>query len=341
MSHSRRSLIALDFGDHAVKAVQLERSGKHLRLRAAREATVAPGPVESRRQRLVDAAGRALTSAPFRGRGAAVALRLTDVTVRHVRIARDDAEHAGEHLAREVREQLPGAGEHSLCAIPVAELLDHGQQLSEFLCCLAGAEAVGELIAITEALGLVPEAIELETSAQARPFQSAQSNASFLLLDIGSATTRITIVRSGVPVLMRMVRIGSEDLLTALDRHLHLDLDSLLDLGRAVDDAGLEVQHAVVGALAEPLDRILGRVADCVRYCGSLFQGRAVTKVRVAGGLAGLPGLVAHLGRRIGITCELADPFAALGLPAPPHRAGLGSATWATAVGLAIREVSR
>lgn len=337
MRRRRRSPIALDLGEHAVKAVQLERRGTGLRVRAAAHAVVPPGPDATRRARLLDAARVALRTAPFRGRAVSVALRSDDVRTRHIRIPADALDRASELLAREMQDSA--GAETAACAMPVAELLERGQQVREFLCCMAPAAAVQEVIAVSEALGLVPDLIDLENCAQVRPFLRPGAQDSFLHVDLGTRNTRITVVRSGATVLMRSVPVGCSHLQQALQRRLGLPVDTLLELAGTRRPDLPDLHSEIAAALAEPLDAILRRIVHCVRYCGALFQGRAVTVMRLGGGLAGLPGLCGYVGRRIGISCELADPFAALQLPAPAALPPQAAGSFATALGLAVRGV--
>jgi type IV pilus assembly protein PilM len=330
------SPIALDFGGHSVKAVQLDQRGGRLRVRCAHleRVTTAPDatPVE-RRDGRIEAAQRVLREGSFRGRSAVVALGLAEIETRRIRIPMDKVAQAGEIITREIQDQ-PG-GDLRIVPIQVADLFDHGQTKREFLCCVAKASAIDDLVQVTEAVGLVPEAIDLEPCAQVRPFAQQSQDECFLHLDLGERHSRITIVRSGAPVWLRVSHTGGAALLATLRQRLPMDLEALLDLRQHPDAP--QLGEMVTGALAEPLEALLLEIAAGVRYCGSLFQGRAVTRMRLSGGLAELPGLVPYLGRRIGITTELADPFGAIETGPVTTSAAGGRTHYCTALGLALR----
>lgn len=335
-----RSAIALDLGDHSVKAVQLERRGEQLRVPCAHIAHLAPAapnetPAE-RRARVVDAGRRVVQEGAFRGRSAVVALGMHDFDTRRIRIPTDRLDSAGEIIAREVQDQAGAASDLSIVPIQVADLFDHGQTKREFLCCIAKAAAIDELIQVTEAIGLVPEAIDLAPCAQVRPFARRSQHECFLHLDIGRRRTRLTVVRGGITVLMKSGHVGGEQMLELLQQRTGMDFATLMDLGREPGEQR-ELHDAVTGALAEPLEALLFEIAGAVRYVGALFQGRAVTLIRVTGGTARLPGLAPYLNRRIGITTEVADPFADLPIGAVTDTAGGGQSNYCTALGLALR----
>ncbi len=338
-----RSPIALDFGEHSVKALQLEHRGGQLRVRCAHLArvtapTTAP-PIERRASR-IEAAQRVLREGSFRGRAAVVALGLADFEARRIRVPMDKIDQAGDIITRQVLDQPETTGDLRIVPIPVADLFDHGQTKREFLCCVAKAAAIDDLIQLTEAAGLVPEAIDLEPCAQVRPFARRSHDECFLHLDIGQRHTRITIVRAGAPVFLRQSKIGGASLLAVLQQRLPLDVEAILDLGRDAGTDQHELHDSVTGAIAEPLEALLLELAASVRYCGSLFQGRAVTRMGLSGGLAALPGLAPYLGRRIGITTELADPFEAIETRSVTASTAGGRSHYCTALGLALRGIA-
>lgn len=329
-----RTPIALDVGEECVRALQLDQRGGTWRVRAAGAARIEPATTDDERQEhRIDACRRALRGRPFRGSSVIVALRLADITTRHLRIPSDKLDSAGEIIARQVQDPSNAGQELAICPLQVAELFDQGERKREFLCCIATSSVIRRTIDLVEAVGLVPEAIDLEPCALVRPFVQRAANESFLHLDIGREGSRITVVRAGSPVLMRGARVGSDELQRVLADRLQMDVDSLLDLGADPTVDPTELHATITGALAEPLEALLVRVADGVRYCGALFQGRAVNLMRVSGRLATLPGLVPYLGRRIGITAEPADPFA--GITAAEPLPGFD-----TALGLALRGVA-
>lgn len=329
-----RSPIALDLGEHRVRALQLIRSGDRIAVSAAAVAAVAPARTDGdRRARLQDAARRALRAAPFRGRLATPALRLADIETRHVRLAHDEIERAGERIAAMVAEPPGPPTPVSICPLAISDLVEHGERRREFLCCIAPQPAIDELIELCEALGKVPDRIDLAPVAQARALLHAAPQESFAHVDVGVASSRVTVVRSGEVVLMRTAAIGGDALRRAVHARLQLAPETLTTLaaGPAAGDATLTA--AVVEAIAEPLEGLVRRIADGLRYIAALFHGRAVTSLRVSGASARLPGLVPYLERRLGVAAAAVVPFAGIDAAAI---APVQHAEFTLALGLAL-----
>ncbi|MFY9344941.1 MAG: hypothetical protein WAT39_20780, partial [Planctomycetota bacterium] len=102
----------------------------------------------------------------------------------------------------------------------------------------------------------------------------------------------------------------------------------------AADAAALA--EAVAAAVGTPLAPVVRKVAEGIRYCGSLFHGRAVTALRATGALAHLPGLVAWLGRAVGVSSEIAEPFVSVEPGPLADRPPVERGRYATALGLAL-----
>ena len=73
------------------------------------------------------------------------------------------------------------------------------------------------------------------------------------------------------------------------------------------------------------------------RYAATLFGGQAVDRMHAVGGGAALPGVVEYLERSLDLPSAGGDPFLALGLEAPRTSRSITPATFATALGLALR----
>ncbi len=330
----RRSPIAIDFGAQAVTVLQaVAHAGTVAVHAAARIGLPATTDDDARQQAWLDAAATALQSGSFRGRSVASAFDLAAVGTRHVRLPHDALDDADSRIAAHVAP--PGDdGEVAVCSLMVADLLEQGERKREFLCCVTPTTTIDRRIALLEKLRCLPHTIEFAPLAMVRALQHG-GNASFAHLDIGAEDSRVTFVRSGQPLMVRRVRIGGERCRQLLEERLGLDLVALQTVvAAAPQDPALA--KAIEDALAEPLEAIAGRIVEGIRYCGALFGGRAVTALQATGRVAHLPGFVAGLGHRVGLTTELADPFTNVD-PGPLAAASPAQrSTYTTALGLCL-----
>lgn len=343
--HRKRSAIGLDVGDHAVKCVQLEQCHGELRVLEACCVEVETGEDGrgGQRERVVDAARRALRTGRFQGRDCLSSLRLFETTTRHVRIPAADAERADEVLVRELREGGLDSGA-TLQFRKVTELMDRGQRQCEYLCSIAEPRIVEEHLELLSELRLRPVAIDLDSYAQIRPFTTTNHGDDSrlrLTVDLGCRCTRLILTRGQSPILMRTVPIGGVDLQRTLRQRLQLDFQALRDLAEANRLGSsthlADLRAAISSTLSQHVDQIANRVMECSRYAATLFSGQDVESLRVLGGAAALPGVVDSLARNLSMNVEEPSPFRVLGLEAPLTIRNVAPGAFATAVGLAMR----
>jgi type IV pilus assembly protein PilM len=345
--HRKHSAIGIDIGDHAVKCAQLETHQGRLRVREVSCVEIAGGANErsSRRQRILEAAQRALRDGDYRGKECLSSLRLFETTTRHIRIPAGDLEKAAEVLSRELREnEQETSEEFSFQFEPVTELVDQGQRKREYLCCVADPLIVREHLDILAGVGLRPLAIDLDACAQVRPFihgAGEEDGPLELCIDLGCRCARLIISRGARPVLMRTVPVGGADILKTLEQKLQLDFQTVRDLaeasrnGDSKEIAGLT--SAICRTLSGHIDVIVSRVLECARYAATLFGGRSLESLRVLGGAASLPGVVDYLSKNLSLPVADDDPFRALGVERPRTATNVAPAMFATALGLAMR----
>lgn len=343
----KHSAIGIDIGDHAVKCVQLETHQGRARVREVSCVEIAGGGNEraDRRQRILDAARRALRDGDFRGKECVSSLRLFETTTRHIRIPAGEAARAAEVLGRELSDHdSEGEDELSFQFEPVAELVDHGERKCEYLCCVADPLIVREHLEVLSGIGLRPLAIDLDACAEVRPFlpKSGEDDGPLVLsIDLGCRCARLIITRGARPVLMRTVPVGGSDILRTLEQKLQLDFQTVRDLGEAYRNGACEELAELTAAICKTLngqfDIVVGRILECARYAATLFGGRALEEFRVLGGAAALPGVVEYLSSNLGLPVAESDPFRAIGVEVPRAAGNVAPATFATAVGLAMR----
>lgn len=340
--------IGIDIGDHTVKCVQLETHNGALRVNDFDCIEIASGSTEraDRRQSVAEAVRRVLRDGEFRGRACISSLRLFETTSRHLRISASSTESPADILRRELREGDQEEGdEFNFQFLPVAELLDLGERKREYMCCIADPLIVREHLAILSDAGLQPEAIDLDTCAQIRPFVNSDQQGDDLVLsvDLGVRCAHVVISRGVHPILMRTVPVGVTEIFRSLEQQLGIDEATVRDLAEASQLGGaddmLELTSAISRTVSGHYDAIIGRVLECARYAATLFAGKSLTRIRFLGEAAALPGAAEYLAGNLELEIESSNPFEALGLELPRATGATVPAKYATAVGLAMRGV--
>ena len=103
---------------------------------------------------------------------------------------------------------------------------------------------------------------------------------------------------------------------------------------RRADRQDPEIARSVTRAIRPELDGLLAELSMCIRYHSVTFRGQPLARLVLSGGEAS-EELLESLSIRLGIKCELSDPFRDYPNPANCSRPG----QWDVATGLALRLV--
>lgn len=140
---------------------------------------------------------------------------------------------------------------------------------------------------------------------------------------------------------LKYVSIGGHHLDQAIANHLDLDLTQAARMRARVSaspelDVEDEIHRSVIDAIRNPLESIGADIELCLRYDKVTFRGRGLEKIIITGDNAS-PWLIEYFTQRLGIPCEMGNPFSTLTrLPTTPTALDRPW-RWTTAMGLSLK----
>lgn len=215
--------VGLDIGTHAVKAIQMSRSGGRLRVDQAGYALVdrhrfSTEPVLAQ----ADAVREALRTIPHTQALVVGALPGQTVVIRHPRLAQVSERELGEAIEREAAQNIPyERNEVFLDWTPLDTVTEAGKTLAKVLLVAARYEVIETRVQIAHEaevqygiLGV--DSLALADAAEACDF--LRVGESVALINLGATTTSIHFVRDSQSNFIRDVSWGARDLIQAIAR---------------------------------------------------------------------------------------------------------------------------
>ncbi len=335
----RSSLLGLDIGASAVKAVELRRSRRGFRLRhlAVQElpdGVVSEGAIRDA-QAVAEALGRLLDQHRLRARQAAAAVAGNSVIVRHLPVPPLEEGELGPWAAQVAGQHLPFESSDVLWSYQVFDSTQNGRTPTPerwMVLAVARRERVAERTAVLESTGCRPVVMDVEAFALANCFLANYTVAeqeTVALVDIGASLTHMVILRGATPVFSRDCTLGGRICTEQLAR----------ELGTGFEQAEAEKctrssSEPVASAAAAFADLLVSELRRSLEFFSA--GSRGVDRLLCAGGSARLPGLLAHLERGLGLPVEPLDPLRRIAATATPGAAELAPRL-AVAIGLALR----
>lgn len=154
------------------------------------------------------------------------------------------------------------------------------------------------------------------------------------LLNVGSATSNLNILESGLPALSRDIPIGGNHLTQKIADALNLDFKSAEKA-----KTGQAAQNEKAASAAEA---VIGKLAQEVRASCDYYESRSVSSVErvfVSGGASLFGGMGESLKSFLGLPVEIWDPLRSVTMGAGVDKTKIApvSGQLAVAVGLALR----
>jgi len=316
-----RTAIGLDIGTSVVRAVELsfgrggitlERFGQVvLPDGVVRDGQVVdPEPVVARLRELWEATG-------LSHKRVVLGVANQRVIVRQIDLPLMPPEELRKSLPFQVMDVLPMDVEQSvLDFFPLEQLEDaQGVQTLRGLLVAASRDTVFANVQAVQRAGLRVEAVDLTSFAVLRALgkQSGPDVETEALIDIGARVTNIVVHHAGLPVFVRILLMGGQDVTDAVSDSLEVPLataealkqqigvtdrtDEFDDLFRVVEGTSQDFVEEVVGSLD---------------YFAASNPGTRIERILVSGGGSRLAGLLDRLAGETRVPVVSGDPMANL-----------------------------
>ncbi|MBI2247650.1 MAG: type IV pilus assembly protein PilM [Armatimonadetes bacterium] len=352
-----KSLVGIDVGSHAIKAVEIAPAGSRFRVLHAGSGDTPPGSVKEGvvvEPQAVGAAVRGVLAASGIKAGRVVsAVGGQAVIVRELKLPPMSDEELKQAARFEAERYIPyGVKEVNMDFDVIGETTEENQKKVVVLLVAARREIVDKHVQALEAAGLEPFVLDVESFAVMRSLDpQAHTNGqgeAAVFVDLGAETSDIVITEGGQLRLTRNVNIGGDALTRAIATRLEMEFKSAEQVKEEKGTVLLEGEplpdDRTVQSLHEVMLPILGDLATEVRRSLDYFQTRwresRVGRVVLSGGTARLANLDRFLSLELGVETVIGDPFLACEVAErvlPSDQRKEVGPSMATAVGLAMR----
>jgi type IV pilus assembly protein PilM len=161
-----------------------------------------------------------------------------------------------------------------------------------------------------------------------------------MILELGTSTTDISIVKGGIPVINRSIDLGGMNITKAISKNLNIGTNRAeqfkYDLGISSQDSNNNVVPKIIVEAIDP-------VVNEVKHLLNLFQhnnSERVEKIVLSGGSALLPNFNNYLSEMLNINVIVGDPWSRVSYPVElEHLLKELGPRLSVAVGLAMRGI--
>ncbi len=341
-----KSLVGLDIGSSAVKAVELKPVGKGYKVAAFGSEPVPPDSIVD--GAIIDAAAvveairRVFDTRNIKTKEVAASLSGNAVIVKKIALPAMTEAELAESIYWEAEQYIPFDIQDVNLDYQILDRGDTGgKSTMDVLLVAAKKEKIADYTGVIGQAGRVAVVIDVDAFALQNAYEvnyGTEPGAVVVLLNAGASATNINFLEGDQSVFTRDISTGGNAYTEALQKELNLPFEQAdqLKRGLSIDGVSFDDARPVLRAVTENLMLEVQKTFDF--YKASAASDR-ITRMVVSGGASRAEGFTELLHERFQAPVELFDPFKKVGFDA--GRFSVDSAeiapTAAVAVGLALR----
>jgi type IV pilus assembly protein PilM len=341
-----KSLVGLDIGSSAVKAVELKPAGRGYRVAAYGSEPLPPDSIVDGAiidgAAVADAVRRLFDGRTIRTRDVAASLSGNAVIVKKITLPAMTEAELAESIYWEAEQYIPFDIQDVNLDYQVLDTGNgNGKGTMDVLLVAAKKEKIADYTGVIAQAGRSAVVVDVDAFALQNAYEvnyGIEPGAVVVLLNAGAGATNINILSGDQSVFTRDVSIGGNAYTEALQRELNLPQAAAdqLKRGTAVDGVSFDEARPVLRAVSE---NVMLEIQKTFDFFKATAASDRIDRIMISGGASRAEGFAELLAERFQAPIEAFDPFKRVTFD--PKKLGgepgdIG-ATAAVAVGLALR----
>jgi type IV pilus assembly protein PilM len=342
-----KSLVGLDIGSSAIKAIELKPAGKGYKVAAVGVEPIPPDSIVD--GAIIDSAAvsegirRLFLNKQFRTKSVAASLSGNSVIVKKITLPVMSDQELAESIYWEAEQYIP----FDIQDVNLDyEVIDPGtgpesQGAMEVLLVAAKKDKIADYTGVIAQAGRTPVVVDVDAFALQNAYEANygfETAGVVVLLNAGASAININILTGGQSVFTRDVSMGGNAFTEAVQKELNLPFDAAEDVkkGIGVEGATFDDARPVLRAMT---DNVLLEVEKTFDFFKATAANDRIDRIVLSGGASRVEGFVDALRERFDTAVEPFDPFRQVALDA--QKLGVVAEEMApllaVALGLALR----
>ncbi len=342
-----KSLIGLDIGSSAIKAVELKDLGKgkgyqllNMAVEPLSPEAIVDGAIMDSGL-VIETIQKALTTHRMKGADVAIALSGHSVIIKKISIPATSEEELAEVIPWEAEQYIPFDVEDVNLAYQVLRGADGGEGNMDVLLVAAKKDKINDYTSVVSQAGRNPMLVDVDVFALQNCYEmnyDTEDEIGTALVNIGANTTNVAILKGTTSIFWRDISVGGNHYNDAIRKELSLTFEQAESLKRGEEVDGIPVEN-VTPILTSVNDYVGTEIQKTIDFFKNTTPGENIEKLVIAGGSSRVPHLREALTERFGVPVEPLNPFTRvhMGKGIAPEEAEDMSASVTVAVGLASR----
>jgi type IV pilus assembly protein PilM len=345
-----KSLVGLDIGSSAVKAIELKPAGKGFRVVAIGIESVPPDSIVDGAiidgGAVADAIRRLFTNKRFKAREVVASLSGNSVIVKKITLPAMAENELSESIYWEAEQYIPFDIQDVNLDFEILETdAEPGAQgTMDVLLVAAKKDKIADYTNVITQAGRRPVIVDVDAFALQNAYEinyGFESRNVVALLNAGASAININILSGAQSVFTRDVSLGGNAFTEAVQKELNLPYEAAEQLkkGQDVEGAAYDDARPVLKAMT---DNVLLEIEKTFDFFKATASSERIDRIMLSGGASRVEGFHEALRERFSTEVEPFDPFRQVACE--PQKLGVGdieqvAPVSAVALGLALRRL--
>lgn len=309
--------IGIDIGTTSIKAVQLEKTGGGYRLIAAGVTSTPQGGMvadnEQTQAVVAEAVKKVLSDTKITGKNVSLSLPQAKIFTRIVKLPYLSDQEIDSAVSWQAEPYIPIPLPDASLDYQVLRRIEpaNGKPGEVDVLLVAAPKAlVAKYMKVAELVGLSVDIIQPDLTCLAKSI--APVNQTSIVVDIGASGTGIAVVDKGQLYISHSIPTGGSVFTRAVAASFNVSQEQAEEYKKAYGLSD-QLEGKIQGVLTPIIKVIVDEIKKAVQYYKTeISQEGQVASCVLAGGSAGLPGLVPYLAENLGMEVLIGDPFSRL-----------------------------
>jgi type IV pilus assembly protein PilM len=315
---SKKSVVGLDIGSSAVKAVELKGSRGNYEL-------VSMGHVQLLSDTIVDGhiidlnhvsdvINRIFQEQNIKTNLVGTSVSGHSVIVKKINLPTMSPEELGEQIHWEAEQYIPFALDEVNLSYEILGNDASGNGM-DVLLVACKKDKIAQYTQVINQAGKQLSFVDVDSFAIQTTYEvnyKPQPTTTVALLDIGASVMNINVVRGSQSVFTRDISVGGNQYTDLLQKELNLTFDEAENLKKGMPtESGVKPEDAqpLIQSVSEILALEVQKTLDFFRATSSMSDSSKVDRMLISGGSSKVPGLTSYLAERFGVPVEKFDSF--------------------------------
>ncbi len=312
------SCIGLDIGDYTTKALEIKKSGSGYEITNYANVRTPQGLIEGHNllneSGIVDLLRSVSNKIQMDSPKVALAVSGENVFVRNLNLPVMPDKELAEAVRFEVESLLPLPGKDvTIDFVKNNVVMEGAVKKQRILTVAVRSDTIKKLVRIAEQAGYQPSSVDIEPLVLLRALKKLNKamvtvGTSFAVVNIGSASTSISVFHGDNLAFTRTLGIGGYKLSTALINQYNMTMDEADSTKKLIDLAGEFDQHGLSVLLYQKQEVLMPVIGELVTEIGRSLEyymaqnrDKTISQVYITGGGAQMKGLDQYMTDELGV----------------------------------------